>query len=187
MGAKKGEYGYISSRKKRIVISMIVLVCLAIVVFVIGLVLNDMSKQNIFTVFSVLFVLPFAKQLVAFIVLFPYHSAPMETYEAVTKKAGDTMEVFSDLVITSTEHIMHLDFVLVGQNQVIGILGDGKQDLKVVRSYLQKGVHNWGSGYKVKIVDNQKIFFDEIVNVKQEEVNPEVEENVKTYLYSLIV
>lgn len=136
---------------------------------------------------AVLFALPIAKQLVALILLFPYHSISREHYQQIKDKLADGMELMTDMVITSPEHVMHLDFVAVGQKQVIALLGEGKQELAEVRTYLSKGVHNWGSDYKVKIVDSEKVFLQELQKVKSAEVNEDEEEKVKSYLRSLIV
>lgn len=184
---KKGEFGYISWRKRRILLWIMILVVIAVAIYIIGFLLNDKSNKNVFTMVAVLFALPIAKQLVALVLLFPYHSISQERYQQVKNKLADGMELMTDMVITSPEHVMHLDFVAVGQNQVIALLGEGKQELAEVRAYLSKGVHNWGNKYKVKIVESEKVFLQELQKVTAEEVNEEEEKKVKSYLRSLIV
>lgn len=184
---KKGNFGYIRWRKRRILLWIVLLAAMAVAIYVTGFLLNDKSNKNVFTMVAVLFALPIAKQLVALILLFPYHSVSRERYEQMENKLADGMELMTDMVITSPEHVMHLDFAAVGQNQVIALLGEGKQELAEVRSYLSKGVHNWGSQYKVKILDSEKIFLQELQKAGAEEVNKEEEEKVKSYLRSLIV
>ena len=82
---------------------------------------------------------------------------------------------------------MQLDFVTVGNGQVLGLVSGEKQDLPYIRGYLTKGVRNWGPDYKVKIFDSEKKFLTEISNVKPEETDGEEEEKVRSYLLSLIV
>lgn len=187
MKAKRGTFGYIATRKRGGILWTVCLVGIALAIYIVGLLLNKMSYRNVFTVAAVLFVLPIAKQLVALILLFPYHSVPQERYQKVMDRLPQGVELFTDLVITSSEKVMHLDFVVVGQRQVIGLLGDGKQQLSDVRPYLTKGVHNWGSDYKVKIVDSEKIFLQELQKIDPVDVDPEEEALVKSYLTSLIV
>ncbi len=187
MKAKKGEFGYLRKRKKGILIWIILLVAVALAIYITGLLLNKMSNRNVFTVVAILFALPVAKQLVAMIVLFPYHSVARERYQNIVDHLPEHMELMTDLVITSPEQVMHLDFIAMGQNQVIGLLGEGKQQLPEVRSYLGKGIHNWGSGYKVKIVDSEKLFLRELQNFSGTEPDPEEEDRVRSYLQSLIV
>lgn len=187
MKAEKGEFGYLNKRKKGVLLWIILLVVIALAIYIAGLLLNKMSNRNVFTIVAILFALPVAKQLVALIVLFPYHSVEQERYQNVVDHLPDNVELMADLVITSSEQIMHLDFIVMGQNQVVGLLGEGKQQLSEVRSYLSKGVHNWGSDYKVKIVDSEKLFLQELQNITPADPDPEVEDQVRSYLRSLIV
>ena len=71
---EKGSFEYINKKKKRKIIMVIAIIVIALAIFGVGLLLNKMSRANIFTVLAILCVLPWAKQLVALIVLFPYHS-----------------------------------------------------------------------------------------------------------------
>ena len=187
MKIKRGEFGYIRAKKRNSMIKTAIMALLGIIVFIVGLLLNHMSNQNLFTVLAVLFVLPGAKSLVAFIVLFPYRSVSGELYEKAQEKLSDGMVLYSDMVITSSEKVMHLDLLAVGNGQVIGLAGKKNQDLAYLRKYLRDGVQNWGTDYKVKVVEGEKNFLAEISNVKVEEVNAEEEEHVKSFLTSLIV
>lgn len=166
---------------------VLAMLCIGIAVFLVGLFLNKMSNRNIFTVIAVLFALPGARFLVAFIVLFPYKSVDYRQYNAVVREIPRSMELYTDLVVTSTEKIMHLKFVAVGNGQVIGLLGQGKQDISYVRSYLTKGVANWGDGYRVKIVKEEKNFISQVAAVEPKEVDKDQEDKVKSYLLSLVV
>ena len=187
MNAKRGEFGYINARKKRAILSTLFMALIGIAIFVIGLFLNKMSNRNIFTVLAILFVLPGARFLVGYIVMFPYHSVVRERYEKVKEALTENTQLYTDLVITSSEKVMHLDFVVVGNGQVVGLLGEGKQELSYVRSYVTKGVHNWGPDYKVKIVDNEKTFLGEVSRIEPKEVDAEEEAQVKSYFIALIV
>ena len=44
------------------------------------------------------------------------------------------MTLYTDLVITSSEKVMSLDFVVVGNKQVIGITSDKKVDISYIRT-----------------------------------------------------
>lgn len=187
MKMQRGDFGYIRARKKKALFGTLFMAAIGVAVFLTGLFLNKMSNRNIFTVLAVLFVLPGAKYLVAYIVTFPYCSVEKSRYDKVKKVLPEKMQLYTDLVITSAEKIMHLDFIAVGNGQVIGLLGEGKQELSYVRKYLTDGVHNWGSGYKVKIVDSEKTFFGELSKVEPCEMDEEEESHVKSYIVSLIV
>ncbi len=187
MKVKRGDFGYIKAKKKKSLCGTLVMACIGIAIFLIGLFLNKMSNRNIFTVIAVLFVLPGAKSLVAYIVAFPYHSVEKERYEKVKKALPENMVLYTDLVITSSEKVMNLDFAAVGNKQVIGLIGPKEKELSYIRTYLGKGVSNWGEGYKVKIVDSEKLFFSELARVEPCEADADEEEKVKSYLTSLII
>lgn len=187
MKVKRGEFGYIKARKKRALLGVLTMVAIGVAIFLLGLILNKMSNRNIFTVIAVLFALPGAKYLVAFIVMFPYQSVTRLRYENVEKKLAPGAVLYTDLVITSSEKVMHLDFVVVGNGQVLAVLGNGKQELTYVRKYLIDGVRNWGSGYTVRITDSEKSFLADVAAMKEKEVDEEEERKVKSYLTSLIV
>lgn len=187
MKTKRGEFGYITARKRKALLGTLLMVLIGLSVFLTGLFLNNMSNRNIFTIVAVLFVLPGAKFLVAYIVTFPYHSTSKERYDQVLEVLPEQTELYTDLVITSSEKVMHLDFIVIGNGQVIGLLGKGKQELSYVRKYLVSGIHNWGTDYKVKIVDSEKMFLNEVSKIDIKEVNKEEEENVKSYITSLVV
>lgn len=184
--AKKGEFGYISRRKERAVLTAVIILIVAVAIFVAGLLLNKMSKANIFTIVAVLFVLPWAKQIVAVVVLFPYQSVSRERYERVAVLVEEPVKLYTDLVITSPEKVMNLDFAVVGYGQVIALVGRDGQDVAYIRKYLTEGVANWGD-YKVKILESEKIFLGEVEKMAVKETDEEEAEHVNSYLLSLIV
>ncbi len=184
--SKRGEFNYIKSRKQRIIFMAVLIVLIALAIFGIGLLVNKMDKANVFTVIAVCAVLPWAKQVVALVVLFPYHSVSLERYEKVKAAVPENVKLYTDLVITSTDKIMNLDFAVVGQGKVIGLIGKQGQDVKYIRKYLSEGVSNC-SDFRVMLVETEKAFMKEITNLSEKEILPEEEEKVNAYLCSLIV
>ena len=184
MKIQKGDFGYINNRKKKALTGVILMAAAGLAVFIAGLLLNKMSNRNIFSVIAVLFVLPGAKYLVRFIITFPYHSADRETYNRIKGHTDGKMQLYADMLVTSSEKVMLLDFIAVGNKYVIALASSKNQEIK---KYLSDGVHNWGDSYKVKVLDNEKIFLREIDNVTPQETDEEEEANVKSYLTSLVV
>lgn len=187
MKIERGGFGYIAARKKRALFGVLLLAVLGVGIFLLGLFLNKMSNRNIFTVLAVLFVLPGAKFLTRLIVLYPYQSVERKRYDKVKEKLVSGAILYTDLVITSPEKVMHLDFAVVGNGQVLALLGTGKQELSYVKKYLTEGVRNWGSGYTVKVTDSEKTFLADVAAMKEKEVDGEEEAKVCSYLTSLIV
>ena len=125
--------------------------------------------------------------MVAYIVTFPFQSVSRERYSRAEEALPDKMSLYTDLVITSQEKVMNLDFVAVGNRQVLGLVNEKEKELAYIRNYLTKGVQNWGNGYKVKIMDSEKLFLNELARVEFCEVDEEEEQTVKSYVTSLIV
>lgn len=187
MKIQKGDYGYINNRKKKALTGVVLMAVAGLAVFIAGLLLNKMSNRNIFSVIAVLFVLPGAKYLVRFIITFPYHSADRETYNKIKDHTNGKMQLYADMLVTSSEKIMFLDFIAVGNKYVLALATGKNQEIPYIKKYLADGVHNWGDGYKVKVLDNEKNFIREIDNITVQETDKEEEANVKSYLTSLVV
>lgn len=184
--AKKGEFGYISRKKKRTIMAAIGILVAAAAIFIVGLLLNKMSRANVFTIFAFLCVLPWAKQIVALVVLFPYHSVTRERFDKVDALVREPIKLYTDLVITSSEKVMNLDFAVVGYGQVIGLVGKKGQDVAYIRKYLSEGVAECGD-YKVKVLESEKLFLGEVAGLDVKETDEDETERVISYLCSLIV
>lgn len=184
---EKGSYGYIKRCKKQDIIKMVLYVFVALGIFITGLFTNKMSYQNIFTILAILFVLPWARVLVEFIMFFPYKTPEKESYDKVAAVAPKEAKVASDMVITSSEKSMGLSFVVIGNGYLFGLIMNEKQDVNYIQKYLKNGVYNWSNQYQVKIHKNMKDFLRDVEQAKEKEI-PEVErENVESYIFSLVI
>lgn len=190
---KKGEYGFIEYRKKWYSIKVLLYLILGLSIFILGLFLNKMSPKNIFSVAAMLMVLPGAKALVGFIVLFPYCSVEKKSYDRVKEivsSKGGRVHLFTSIVITSPEKVMNLSYLAEGEGAVIGLLGKKGQDLSYIQTYLAKGVSNWASGYKTRIFTEEAQFLKAVKGInpaEQDEGSKKTEGAVLSYLSSLIV
>ncbi len=184
---KKGEYGYIAKSKRIDVIKMLLYVGVALAVFGLGLILNKMSYENIFTVLAILFVLPWARVLVEFIVFFPYSTPSKEQYDKVASAIGEDAVLASDMVITSTEKSMGLSFLVMGNGYVVGLVMNQKQNVDEIQNYLRKGVNNWSDKYCVKMYSNFNEFLKDVKEAKEKEITEKERENVEKFIFSLVV
>ncbi len=158
-GLEKGSFGYIKKKKARQALHILVLLVVAAVMFITGLFIHEFDKANICTVLAVLMLLPAVKTLVLLIVVFPYRSVSKERYDVIKGSISDNTILMTDMVITSSEHVMNLDFVLVTDNQVLGLIGKKKQDVAYIEGYLKETLENNKiNGFTVKIFEEQKQF-----------------------------
>lgn len=189
MKLQRGDYGYIRAKKKSQLAGLVLMIVLGIGIFITGLLLNKMSKANVFTVAAVLCTLPGANYLTKLVVLFPYHTSEKELYDKVKGMVSGDVVLLCDMVITSSEKVMNLDFMIVSGSSVVGLAGRKGQDIPYINQYLTKGVRNWGTDYRVKVCETYESFEKELKSeMKRESAGkPEEKEEVLSYIRSLIV
>jgi hypothetical protein len=141
-------------------------------------------RANIFTVLSVLLVLPAAKRMVSLIVLMPKKGVSPERYERMEAAAGEGI-LYTDYVFTSTEKIMHLDFLLIKNGNVLGVVAPSKQDRTYLDKYLSDCVHKAAPGYHVRLFENDDEMIRHLERLTQAEPNKEKEKALVGYLHSL--
>lgn len=190
----KGNYGYITYKKKTSLGMALLMVLIGLGIFVVGLLLNKMSGRNVFSIFGMLMVLPMAKYLTTYIVVFPFKSPSEERFQRFQETCGGMEDVylFSDLVLTSAEKVMNLDFMVVGNGYVVALQGKDKPETKYIQQYLEKGCRNWMSNMKVRIVTEEDGFYKEFAKLRQsksagEPWDEKEREEVLAYLRSLLV
>lgn len=188
---ERTEYGYISCRKRHQLLMTLLMVVIGIIIFILGCALNKGESTNVFTVAAILMVLPGAKFLVSFIVVFPYHTPDKKQYEELKSSLSVEGRVYSDLVITSTEKVMNLDFLIITEGCVLGVLGKKRQELSYIQKYLVQGVRNWAPDYRIKIYGEYQELLKAVRELKKREaVDTKVKEkelsDVEAYLKSLI-
>lgn len=183
MRIEKGKQGYISSRKKIDFLWLMAFVLLGIAIFLTGYFLTHV-RANIFTVLAVLMVLPAAKRVVALAVLLPKKGVSRERYEKILPLAeGGTL--YTEYVFTSSEKIMHLDFLLIKNGNVLGVTAPSKQDLTYMKKYLTDCVHKVAPDYHVKIFESDKELIHQAERLTQVKAEAGKEEKLLQYLYSL--
>ncbi|WP_310603423.1 hypothetical protein [Anaerosporobacter sp.] len=148
----KGTYGYIKYKKKVQLRNTIIIALIGIIIFVVGYLLNDNSRNNVFTIVSVLLALPGAKMLVGYVVVAPYQSMDSKEYEQVCKAVPPDATMISDLVMTSPDKVMNLDCAVVDDRHVIVLLGKAGQDTSYIQTYLARTIKNQGYSCEVKVL-----------------------------------
>ncbi len=155
-GTKCG-YGYIHKQKIFQSLMILLFVAVGVGLFLIGLAVTG-TRANVFTVLGILMVLPGAKRVIAVVVMLPHKSVEKERYDALQEQLSEDAVLLTDYVFTSTEKVLHLDFVVIDHQNVIGIQGSKKKNADYMQEYLQKGVSATASSYKVKICESEKEF-----------------------------
>lgn len=185
MKIDKCELGYISKKKKVSLIWLLVSVLIGVAIFLVGYFWTH-TRANIFTVVAVLMVLPAAKHVVALVVMLPKKEVEKARYDRMKEAAGEAV-LLTDYVFTSTEKIMHLDFVLIKNGNVLGVTAQSRQDVPYMKKYLEDSVHKVAPSFYVKVLESDEKLLKQLDRLTQVEATPAREEKVVEYLRSLAV
>ena len=160
---EKGDFGYIKNKKKKLVAYLAMVILLALGIFFLGLVLNDFSKKNIFSVLAMLMVLPGAKILTSLIVIWPHKALDSIQYKELEERIKGNSGLLYGMVLTSSEKVMHIKAMAVLEESYI-ILPCEKQDTEYMKAYIKKHMYNYGFDKKVEIKKDYNAFKKAIDN-----------------------
>lgn len=153
----KCEPGYIKKQKVFQSLMLLLYVVIGVGLFLIGYLITG-TRANVFTVLGILMVLPGAKRVIALVLMLPRRSVEQERYDKMKDMVSEQAVLLTDYVFTSPDKVMSFDFVIVQDENVMGILSKKKQDVKYVTEYLQKGVDDTVSGYRVRVFSSDDEF-----------------------------
>ena len=153
----KGTPGYLDSQKKIEIIRTIIYFSLDLAIFLLGY-FQTGSKENLLTVVAVVGCLPAAKALVGVITRFPYKSMDLERADDIAQKT-DQLTVCYDMVITSREHIMPVDCIVISGDNIFGYTHYEKVDLNEVSTHIKTILaQNNYKGLHVRVLNEYKPF-----------------------------
>lgn len=189
-GTKCGQ-GYIHQQKIFQSLMLLLFIAIGVGLFLLGLFITG-TRANIFTVLGILMVLPGAKRVIALVVMLPRSSVEQKRYEEMERTLTSQAVLLTDYVFTSVDKIMSLDFVVIQNKNVIGVLSEKKQDVKYLTDYVEKSVRSIAPDYRVKILDSDEAFykFYRKMPVPSEEMDDKaagIQEEVVKYLKVLAV
>lgn len=153
---EKGQFGYLSAKKKRNLIIMIIAFAFVIACFIIGLVIFK-NKNNILTVASVVLVLPAAKFAVAYFILLPHASAQLHLKEAVERISGNLIVLY-DLVLSNKVSPIGTQVVAITDTLIIALTNETKADKKLFENSVKEFMQVDGCSVTVKLYTDEKSF-----------------------------
>lgn len=177
--------GYIRNQKKVSFLWLFLFAAIGVAIFLTGYLLTH-TRANIFTVAAVLVVLPAAKRIVNLVVMLPRSSVERERYDKMKVAVGDAV-LYTDYVFTSTEKIMHMDFVVIKNGNVLGVTAPSKQDTGYMDKYVSDSIHKLAPEFKVRLFDTDEKLIKYLSDMAETETPPEREKKVAEYLHSLAV
>lgn len=144
---EKGQYGYLNYKKIYQLIMTLIFLIIVLAVMAGGY-LYYKTLSNVFTVLAIVIVIPAAKYGVGYIVLIPYKEPEKDRYEELESK---DYILLSELVITSEEKIMNLDFAAIKDKRAYCFISHKKTDIRYTEKYLKKILNSEFDGVAVKL------------------------------------
>ena len=189
MKIKKGDAGYIRSRKKLVIIKTALLFGIVIALLVLGI-WQTGDRMNLLTIVAVLGCLPASKSLVEVILIFPHHSIVDERVAEIEMGAGNLTRVY-DMIFTSEKKIMPVENIVIFDNTICGYTSNKKVNTNFAADHIKKYlVSNQFTKVSVKIFNNYASFLNRVesmnnnVDVDKNDVK-EKEEAIRRVILSL--
>ncbi|MDO5292467.1 MAG: hypothetical protein Q4F05_06925 [bacterium] len=173
-----GAFGYIATKKKSYLCRVGIYAAIGIAIFVFGLLVNKFDHANIFTILAILMVLPAAKAMVAVIVFARFKTVSSDRYQAVfeattanlsdyhslkevmasTSVIDSKVTLLTDVVFTSVDKVMNLDFALLTEHGFYGLVGKSNQDVSYMTNYLKDTLKEHHNSCEVKLTEKEDKF-----------------------------
>ncbi len=160
----KGEPGYIAYKKKVELLFSVTLFLIAAGIFILGLALNKWEKGNVFTIVAALFVIPMARFLTQFMLLFPFKSVNEEDLSEVEKNAKPGSIIYADNVLASSEKAMQLSFIVITSNKLLCYTGRDKEDASKVQGYINDIMTRRGHDFRATVTGDRSKFISLLKN-----------------------
>lgn len=157
MKIKKGNAGYIESRKRQVILKTVLEFGIVIELLLLGI-WQTGDRLNMLTVVAILGCLPASKALVELIMIMPHHSTEQNVADEI---AGNTelLTTVYDLVFTSEKNIMPVDCLVISDNNICGYTSNAKTDTALTAKHIKQILNaNKYTKISVKIFDNYKAF-----------------------------
>lgn len=179
----KGEQGFIDYKKRLQTIIVVSFVLAGLSLFFICKTILG-TGRNLGTVFAVLLTLPAAKALVNLILFLPHRSVPYSLCEKTEALKKENDRMYYDLVFTSEQSTMHLDFLCARGNELIAYSKDGAKQEKIL-SYFTDSMKKRGVGVHIHIFRNEDNLLQRLRDCNEDGPVPEeVTEFIRMILVS---
>ncbi len=182
MKIHKGEAGYIKKKKTMQTLVVILFVAAGLSLFFICRQILGTSK-NLGTVVAVLLTLPGAKALVNLILFLPYQSVSTDFKGKCDRLLSETDKAYYDLVFTSPERVMHLDFLAVRGTELIGYVKDGKKEDRI-ESYFTETMKKQGVSVHMHVFTKEEDLFNRLSTCQNSD---EIPNEVTDFIHTVLV
>ena len=162
---EKGQYGYVNYTKKKRLICTILSFIAVLIIFFTGVIIYHTNK-SIYTVLAAVSSLPAAKLLITYIVIAPYHTGSKTLYDRLSalqrENTGYQAILAGDMVITSTQKAMYIQFAYIINGHLIMYTDDKKTDIKKTEDYIKDILKENCSYSMIKLYKSEEDFIKQV-------------------------
>lgn len=156
--ARKGQWGYFKSERKRRILMTAVILGAALLILFSGMAYFH-TRKNIMTVVAMVCMIPAAMSLVSVIMFFMRRSLPEEEYRELSAHEGD-LTVAYELYLTSQKENALVDCVVICGNEIVGYISDGKSDPRFAADHVQMMLRADGFKTSVHMLRDRRKFIE---------------------------
>lgn len=158
---QKGDFGYISSQKKKRLLLTLVLFAIPLMIFFTGLI-QTKTRNNLFTVVALLGCLPACKCAVGMIMMWMRKPMKRETYEKILPHTGNLVMSY-EMYLTTYQKSEFVDAFAVCGSMVVGYAENPKEkNMAYMEEHVQKILRSNGYKEKVHIFTELKPFLERL-------------------------
>lgn len=185
---QKGNYGYITSRKKYTALRTLLFFSISAALYITGMIRTG-SNKNLLTIVAILVCLPACKSTVNFIVFMRAKGCSSALHEKVAAYKDASMTVFYDMYFTSYQKNYPLSHMALKGDMLCGITEnpscDGREAEKHLEQMLvQEGIRN----VTVNIFSQEDKYIDRLSRLWSMRVEEHKErERIVNLLYSISI
>lgn len=172
----KGEYGYLKSYKlsKLIVLGILAIMIAAVVL---GTIIMYGDTSRVIIVIAILLSLPFAKYLIAYIIVAKYNSLTFDEHAKISNsyRSKDNCLVF-DVTISQYEGIMFYHSMLIKNGKIYALVQnkDFAEKKKEYEKWIFNSIQSEKYKYKISLFDNIDEYIKKINSVSEPNDNNKI-------------
>lgn len=184
--AVKGTFGYLTQKKKYVLLRTILYFAIALAIFVIGFITAG-TRKNLLTVVAVLGLLPASKSLVNLVMYLRSTGCSFAAKEVIEKAAKNLVGMY-DMYFTSYQKNFAVSHMVVEGKNICGYTESTSCDIRACEEHLQTMLRQ--SGYKdltVKIFTDLNKYCERLNQIDHltHERTPEKDDEVRIVLYDI--
>ncbi|MEE8885530.1 MAG: hypothetical protein SOI56_03045 [Eubacteriales bacterium] len=188
MKIEKGNFGYVKSQRVIRLVRTILLFAGNFALFIIGLVLNDGDRLNIWSVIAVFGMIPAAMSVISLIMIYRVPRMKESDYKAI-REHTEGLRILYELYFTSYEKNMFIDATIICGEYVTCYTSTkpSRADLAYMEKHIRKHVLQDGYKVTVKIFDGLDKFLDRAdqLAARREDFELERDSNVENTLMAI--